>query len=269
MRDAGLITETEPLLLGLEDQRFPGFFVTFEGVEGCGKSTQIKLLAERLTGEGYEFVQTAEPGGTPIGEEIRELLLRAPGGSTITQGVSDVSAVTWGADRSKTASQGEAAVNRQWGGAAISPVTEALLYAASRAEHVEQVIRPALSRGDIVLCDRYVDSTLAYQGGGRELGFEFVLGLHDVATGGLYPDLTILLDIDVSTALRRARRGSGGDRIEQEKLKFHRRVHDSFERIALIYPDRVVTIDASRSKEEIAEQVYTTVAGYLIGRRLA
>ena len=149
-------------------------FVSFEGLDGCGKTTQARLLARALEETGVEVVLTREPGGTPLGEQIRDLVLH---------------------------------------GDHVAPWAEAALYAAARAQHVEELIRPALARGATVVCDRYVDSSVAYQGAGRELGVEEVLALNLTAVGGLLPDLTFLVEVDIDTAL--ARVGDKGDRIER------------------------------------------------------
>jgi dTMP kinase len=190
-------------------------FVTFEGIDGSGKSTQAELLRARLEADGHDVVLTREPGGTELGERIRDLLLH---------------------------------------GGHVSPWAEALLYAASRAQHVDEVIRPALEGGAWVVCDRYVDSSVAYQGVGRQLGLERVLDLNLVAVGGLMPERTFLLALDVAEL---AGRLSGDhDRLEREPGDFHARVAEGYGELARRFPDRFVVLDASRAPEALAEEVY-------------
>jgi len=190
-------------------------FVTFEGIDGSGKSTQAELLRKRLEREGHEVVATREPGGTPLGERVRELVLHG----------DDMTA---------------------W--------AEALLYAASRAQHVEEVVRPALERGAWVICDRYVDSSVAYQGVGRGLGLERVLDLNLAAVGGLMPERTFLLDLDPGELA--ARLAGDHDRLEREAEGFHERVAAGYRELADRFADRYVVLDAQRSQEQIAEEVY-------------
>ena len=190
-------------------------FVTFEGLDGSGKSTQARLLQEKLEADGIDVVGTREPGGTELGERVRELVLH---------------------------------------GADMSAWAEALLYAASRAQHVEDVIRPALDRGAWVVCDRYVDSSVAYQGVGRGLGLEQVLDLNLNAVGGLLPEQTFLLRID--PALVRERLQREHDRLESEDAAFHVRAAEGYERLAERFPERIVVLDGTRSAEELAEEVY-------------
>lgn len=206
-----------------------GLFITFEGIEGCGKSTQAHLLSRHLEAGGHTVVLTREPGGTPIAETIRGILL----------------------DPANTA---------------MAPMAELLLYEAARAQHVQELIRPALEAGKIVLCDRFQDSTTAYQGAGRRLGEVNVQELHAVATGGLEPDLTIFLDLPVDEGLRRAATASEPDRIEREDLSFHERVHQGFVDQAERYPDRIERMDASGSPEEIAHTVSALVDGLIESR---
>ena len=189
-------------------------FVTFEGLDGCGKTTQAQLLAESLTADGVDVVSTREPGGTPLGEEIRDLVLH---------------------------------------GDHIAPWAETALYLAARAQHVDQVIRPALAGGATVVCDRYLDTSVAYQGGGRELGVDTVLELNLLAVDGLVPDRTVLVEIDVETAL--ARVGDKRDRIEQAEAEFWPRVVDAYRNLAARYPDRYVVVDGRRPVPEIAEEI--------------
>jgi dTMP kinase len=208
-------------LLPAEPFASEGLFVVFEGGEGAGKSTQVTALAEALRQQGREVVVTREPGATDVGERIRRLVL---GGGTGTQ--------------------------------SLSPRSEALLYAADRAQHVATVVRPALARGAVVISDRYVDSSLAYQGAGRTLPVDEVSWLSSWATGGLKPDLVVLLDIDPVTGLRRAAdRGAGTDRLEGESVDFHERVRYAFLDLALADAKRYLVLDASRPAEKITAKV--------------
>jgi dTMP kinase len=200
--------------------RRPGVLLALEGGEGAGKSTQARLLAIWLREQGYDVVTTHEPGATKIGMRLRALLL-------------------------DTAHRG------------LAPRAEALMYAADRAEHVQSVIVPALERGAIVVTDRYVDSSLAYQGGGRELPVAEIAALNKWATGGLVPDLTILLDLAPTTGL--GRRLSSADRLESEPIDFHQRVRDSFLRIAAAEPSRYLVVDATRSEFDVAREIQLRV----------
>jgi dTMP kinase len=188
-------------------------FVSFEGADGSGKSTQAELLRDALAAEGRDVVLTREPGGTELGERARELVLNGP----------------------------------QMGAWA-----EAALYAASRAEHVEEVIRPALERGAIVVCDRYVDSSLAYQGVARGLGIEAVLQLNLTVTAGLLPDVTFLLLIDPSVA---AGRYDNSDRLELEGTALQGKVDAAYRSLAERFPERIVTVDADRPADQIRDEI--------------
>jgi dTMP kinase len=190
-------------------------FVTFEGLDGSGKSTQSELLCARLATDGLEVVATREPGGTVLGEQLRDLVLH---------------------------------------GGHVSPWAEALIYAAARAQHVDEVIRPALERGSAVVCDRYLDSSVAYQGVGRGLGLERVLDLNLTAVGGLLPDHTFLLALEASAAGRRLR--GEHDRLERESEGFHARAGEGYRELAARFPERIVVLDATRPAEELAEEVY-------------
>jgi dTMP kinase len=197
-------------------------FVTFEGVDWSGKSTQAELLAGWLRGQGREVVATREPGGIPVAEAIRDLVLH---------------------------------------GDDMAPWTEAALYAAARAEHAAAVVRPALERGAIVVCDRYLDSSVAYQGVGRGLGEEAVRELSLLVTGGLLPDRTFVVLLDPEVALARA--GEHHDRIEREGPTFMRAVDAAYRAIAAAEPERVVAVDGSRPPEEIAEEIREHVRAIL------
>jgi dTMP kinase len=192
-------------------------FITLEGGEGVGKTTQQALLAERLQREGYACVSTREPGGTALGRALREILLH---------------------------------------GDPLTPLAELFLYAADRAEHVQKCILPALAAGQVVVCDRFTDSTLAYQGYGRGLDLEKIRQLNHLATGGLQPHLTLWLDLPPEVGLAR----SGlADRLEQERLEFHRRVHQGFQALAAAEPQRIVRIDAGGSPLEVAARIWSVV----------
>jgi dTMP kinase len=188
-------------------------FLTLEGVDGSGKTTQANLLAESLRTEGRDVVATREPGGTPLGEEVRRLLLE---------------------------------------GVEVSPWVEAALFAAARAELVARVIAPALQAGRVVVCDRYIDSSLAYQGIARQLGVQRVLDLNLAATDGLLPDRTFLVLVDPQVA---ARRGSASDRIEREGQAFHRKVDEAYRSLAEMFPQRITTVDGNRAPAEVAEEI--------------
>jgi dTMP kinase len=210
-----------------ERVRAPGLFVVFEGGDGVGKSTQVGLLADWLTEQGYEVVRTHEPGGSPIGSDIRRLLL-----STSQHPPSDR--------------------------------TEALLYAAERAEHVASVVRPALERGAVVVSDRYLDSSVAYQGVGRGLGAQRIEDLSRWATGGLRPHLTVLLDLAPEHALGRSQ--SPADRLELEPVAFHEQVRQAFLSQARRDPQRYLVVDASRAPAEVHAEVRAAVVGLLVPR---
>lgn len=214
-----------------------GRFITFEGLDGCGKSTHLERLAEVLRREGIEVLTTREPGGTEIGERVRSILL-----DSRTHG--------------------------------MAPLAELALMFASRAQLISEVILPAMNRGVWVLCDRYTDSSEAYQGAGRQLGVDSVRALHRVICLGLQPDLTLLLDSDVATSLARARRrnlhASGEtdeNRFEQENRAFYERVHQQFLAIARREAARVVMIDARRPMEAVHHEVVAAVRERLLARR--
>ncbi|WP_233604246.1 dTMP kinase [Micromonospora sp. HM5-17] len=218
-------------LVPAEPHPTAGFFVVFEGGDGAGKSTQVTRLAEALRRQHREVVVTREPGATPAGERIRRLVL-----------------------------------DRATGQEALAPRAEALLYAADRAQHVATVVRPALTRGAVVISDRYVDSSLAYQGAGRTLPVEEISWLSSWATGGLKPDLVVLLDIEPRIGLRRvASRGGEADLLESESIDFHERVRYAFLDLASSDPKRYLVLDASRPADEIAALVAARVTDLLAG----
>ena len=216
---------SEILMPGKGPER--GAFLTVEGPDGSGKGTQIKRLAEALDRFGYEVVHSREPGGTPIGEKIREILL----------------------DREN---------------AGMADETEALLYAASRAQHVREKIRPAVAEGKVVLCDRFLDSSAAYQGGGRKLGVDKVLAINAPAVDGTMPDLTVYLDIDHRTAMARRCAASEPDRLEMEAESFHARVEDGYHELIKRDPERFIVVNAERTREEIAKEIAEKVLGRLM-----
>ncbi len=207
-----------------------GYFITFEGIEGCGKTTQIKLLAEYFSERGLNVTLTREPGGCPIADQVRNILLDARN-------------------------------------SAMTPRAELLLYAAARAQHVEEVIKPALAAGRIVLCDRFTDATIAYQGNGRGLDLNTIDQLNCLATTGLSPQLTVLIDCPVEIGLERAfariNTGSGSreERFELESGRFHQKVRDGYLILAALAPDRFVIIDGSRDQLTTAATIRAEVSG--------
>lgn len=202
-----------------------GYFISIEGPDGSGKSTQIKLMNDYFTGKGFDVVETREPGGTRISEKIRDIILD-------TENIE------------------------------MCPVTEALLYAASRAQHVHEVIEPCIRCGKVVICDRYVDSSIVYQGIGRGLGVDAVSMINDIAIQGIMPDLTILFDIDPEVALNRKIDDGEADRLELEKLEFHKKVYKGYKDIAR-ENSRIKVIDASRSVMEIYKDVIDAIDNFL------
>lgn len=203
-------------------------FVTFEGGEGSGKSTVLKKVDALLREEGYQTIVSREPGGTPISEEIRNVIL----------------------DRKNTN---------------MDPRTEALLYAASRRQHLVEKIWPALKEGKIVLCDRFLDSSLAYQGGARGLGIDEILKVNEYATEGTMPDLTILFDIEPKKGLERiaANQGREVNRLDLEKMSFHEGVRATFQSLAKRFPDRYVVIDASQDLDDVVKDAYNAIKSRL------
>ncbi len=212
-----------------------GIFITFEGGEGAGKSTQIVTLAQALRGTGLEVLVTREPGGSPGAEAVRHVLL---------SGAAEP----------------------------FGPGMEALLFAAARSDHVEQVIRPAVARGAVVLCDRFMDSSRVYQGVTGNLDAGFMRALEKVAINGMVPDLTIILDLDAEEGLQRAavRRGSdGADRYEKETLEVHRRRREAFLDIARAEPERCVVIDAGKSPQDVAAAIAEAVHPLVLRSEMA
>ncbi len=199
-------------------------FISLEGGEGSGKSTAIKTIVPRLEKLGYEVILTREPGGTPIAEEIRNVIL----------------------DKKNTN---------------MDPMAEALLYAASRRQHIQEKILPALRAGKIVISDRFIDSSLAYQGGARGLGIEKVYQINQYATDGLLPDLTIFFELRPEDGLKRIEANASREvnRLDVEKISFHEKVYDSFEKLIKMFPERIVRIDASKSPSIVAEEAYEEI----------
>jgi dTMP kinase len=201
-------------------------FITLEGTEGCGKTSQVAPLADYLRLQGWDVLTTREPGGTPIGEQIRDVL-------------------------------------HSLDNTEMHARTEILLFQAARAQHVEQVIRPHLERGGVVMCDRYADSTVAYQGYGREQPLEPLRALVDYATGGLKPDLTLLLDLDVEVGLRRRAKGGEWNRLDALEVAFYQRVRQGYFELVRAEPERWVVIDASVSPVGVQEAMRAAVQGRL------
>ena len=195
-----------------------GLFITVEGPDGSGKSTQIKLLSQYLRDNGHNILMTREPGGTPISEDIRRMIL----------------------DNKNTR---------------MSSVTEALLYSASRAQHVHEKIIPALEKGKVVICDRFVDSSLVYQGIGRNLGVDKIKEINDFATGGIDPDVTLFFDIHPELAFGRRRFRKRKDRLEKENIKFHTEVYNGYLKLSKKFPDRIRVIDATKDINEVFEDI--------------
>ncbi|MBM7855169.1 dTMP kinase [Desulfohalotomaculum tongense] len=199
-----------------------GKFIVFEGIDGSGKTTQIALLKEYLQQKGHRVISTREPGGTPVSEEVRAILLNPEHKD-------------------------------------LHYRTEALLYAAARAQHVETLIKPALEQGAVVLCDRFVDSTLAYQGYGRGLSLDFLQQINNLATGGLQPHLVLIFDLTEKEGLSRVKRRSGGDRLEREPEQFHRLVRQGYLEISRRQPKNHLVLNASLPVEELQHRVRSAV----------
>lgn len=207
-------------------------FITFEGIEGSGKTTQIKWLTERLQQQGHKVLQTREPGGCPISDQIRSILLHPDNAAMVSR-------------------------------------AELLLYAAARAQHIEQIVRPALQCGDVVICDRFTDATLAYQGNGRGLDCDLINQLNRLAAGDCRPDLTLLFDLPVTTGLGRARQretqqqDSSEGRFEREQLDFHQRIRDGYLAMAKAEPERFKIVDAAQPAPQVCQQVSKIVDNFI------
>lgn len=200
-----------------------GLFITLEGADGCGKTTQINLLKDYLINKGYEVVLTREPGGKGLGEKLREILLNYDG--------------------------------------EVSDRCEAFLYLADRAQNIDTIIKPAINSGKIVLCDRHTDSSLAYQGYGREQNLDNINMLNELAVNGIHPDLTIVFDIDTETSM--ARVGTEKDRLERAGIEFHKRVRNGYLEIAKQNPQRIKVVDASQSISNVQKDVLKIIENYL------
>ena len=200
-----------------------GLFITFEGTDGCGKSTQIKLLAEYLKNNGHDVVLTREPGAKGLGEKIRGLLLNYDG--------------------------------------EVSDRCESFLFLADRAQNIDIIVNPAVNEGKIVLCDRHIDSSVAYQGYGRGLDIERIKFLNNIATNGIKPDLTFVFDIDTETSMNRV--GQNKDRMESAGIEFQKKVRNAYLELAKQEPDRIKVIDASKSIEEINKCVLEIIKNFL------
>lgn len=198
-----------------------GVFITFEGPDGCGKTTQSVLLLKHLTRRGYKVVHTREPGGTSLAEFLRGVLLNAS--------------------------------------AEIAPLTELLLYSAARSQHTIEKIKPALASGKVVICERYTDATVAYQGYGRGLNLKLIRQLNSIATGNLKPDLTLVLDLSVDTGFNRMKKNRIKDRLERESREFHKRVRKGYLKIASGEPKRVKVIDAAGTVSEVHSSILREV----------
>jgi len=200
-----------------------GLFITFEGIDGCGKSTQLSIAAERLRGEGFPILVTREPGGTPIAEKIREILISPENSEMVNE-------------------------------------CELLLYLAARAQHVREKIIPALNEGKIVLCDRFQEATFAYQGFGRNFPLEYLKGLNNFATGSLFPDCTFIFDISESVSRNRLEAmNKGKDRLEQNGLDFYRKIRNGYHQLASEEPKRIILLNGEKSVSEVSELVYSQI----------
>jgi len=200
-----------------------GLFITFEGIDGSGKSTQIDKIVEYIKGKNIEYIMTRDPGGTDLGCKLRNILLNYDG--------------------------------------KIYPLCEMFLYLADRSQHVDEKILPALNSGKVVLCDRYIDSTLAYQGYARGLNIDELINLNDLATHSLWPDLTLVFDIDTETALKRINRDK--DRLESEAQSFHQKVREGYLDLARRYPERIKVINSNQSIDDIHKDVMEVIKKYV------
>ena len=207
-----------------------GYFITLEGPDGCGKSTVATAIVDRLIKDGYEVVHTREPGGIEISEQIRNIIL----------------------DPKNTA---------------MDAKTEALLYAASRRQHLVERVFPAVEAGKVVICERFLDSSLAYQGFGRQLGMDEVLGINLFAIDNTYPDLTIYLDVDEEVGLSRLKDRAFKDRLDQESIDFHHRVSQGYREVLKKFKDRIEIVDASKTIEEVCDDTYSLILGLINDNR--
>lgn len=208
-----------------------GIFIALEGPDGSGKSTMLKEITNHLMKKNIDLIVTREPGGTKIGEDIRNILLD---------------------EKNKN----------------MLPQTEALLYAASRGQHVNEKILPAIESGKVVLCDRFILSSLAYQGVGRNLGIEEVRFINDFAIKGIRPDLTLFFHVDPATTLSRKTQKKGGDRLEREGVEFHKKVYDGYMELLKMYSGKLDMIDATKSKKEVLKQSIYSIESFLKGRNI-
>lgn len=199
-----------------------GLFITMEGPDGAGKTTQIDLLRDYLSGKGYDIIVCREPGGTPISEAVRQVILN----KDFTE---------------------------------MGNMTELLLYAAARAQLMEEVIRPALLEGKIVICDRFVESSAVYQGIGRNMGIDLVYQVNQFAIGDTVPDLTIMIDLNAEIGISRKKKQTELDRMEREALDFHERVVDGYRQLSQLFPERIYKVDGSRTIEEIHQKIVAQV----------
>lgn len=206
-----------------------GKFITIEGTDGSGKSTQIELLMDYLRKKGADVIFTREPGGTQISEKIRAIIL-------------DVN------------------------NSEMTGITEALLYAAARSQHVEEKIIPALEAGKIIICDRFVDSSIAYQGAARGLGAEKIMGINEAALHGIMPDMTLFFDLSPEKGILRKKNERALDRLEKEKMDFHEKVYEGYKNLCKKYPERIKPIDADRSIDEVHSEVIEVIDGLLKGK---
>ncbi|MCX7747342.1 MAG: dTMP kinase [Clostridia bacterium] len=195
-----------------------GIFITVEGTDGSGKTTQIKLMSEYLKEKGFQVIVTREPGGTEIGEKIRSVIL----------------------DPENTR---------------MGENTELMLYAACRAQLVSEVIKPELEKGNIIICDRFIDSSYAYQGAGRGIDLNLVTDINRVALDGITPDITFFFDISPKVALLRRVAATGADRIEKEEMDFHMRVYSGYKKLATLYPERIKSVESTRCMDEIFNEL--------------
>ena len=203
-----------------------GLFITFEGPEGSGKTTIANMVLDTLKQEGYPILYTREPGGIDIAEQIREVILKKEN-------------------------------------TAMDPKTEALLYAASRRQHLVQRVLPALAEGKVVVCERFIDSSLAYQGYGRQIGFDEVLSINKFAIGDTFPDITIYLDVNEEVGLSRIKNRKFKDRLDVESIEFHHRVNEGYAKVVETFKDRIRVVDASKPLEEVVKTSYAIVKGML------